>query len=145
MYVKQLAKIMGVTQDTVRHYTRIKLLKPIRSQNNGYQVYTAADQQRLKFIISARQLGFSIKDIQQIVAQSEQGNCPCPLTRQLIAKRLEETERLFQETLKLRTRMQAAVKQWENSSDGAASADICSLIETFVDPLNEQVSSEEAK
>ncbi|MEM7150235.1 MAG: MerR family transcriptional regulator [Pseudomonadota bacterium] len=145
MYVKQLAKIMGVTQDTVRHYTRIKLLKPIRSQNNGYQVYTKDDQQRLKFIISARQLGFSIKDIQQIVAQSEQGNCPCPLTRQLITKRLEETERLFQETLKLRTRMQAAVKQWENSSDGAASADICSLIETFVDPLNEQVSSEEAK
>lgn len=145
MYVKQLAKIMGVTQDTVRHYTRIKLLKPIRSQNNGYQVYTAADQQRLKFIISARQLGFSIKDIQQIVAQSEQGNCPCPLTRQLITKRLEETERLFQETLKLRTRMQAAVKQWENSSDGAVSADICSLIETFVDPLNEQVNSEEAQ
>ncbi|MDN3401916.1 MerR family transcriptional regulator [Pseudoalteromonas sp. APC 3213] len=145
MYVKQLAKIMGVTQDTVRHYTRIKLLKPIRSQNNGYQVYTKDDQQRLKFIISARQLGFSIKDIQQIVAQSEQGNCPCPLTRQLITKRLEETERLFQETLKLRTRMQAAVKQWENSSDGAASADICSLIETFVDPLNEQVSSEETK
>lgn len=145
MYVKQLAEIMEVTQDTVRHYTRIKLLNPIRSQSNGYQVYTAADQQRLKFIISARQLGFSIKDIQQIVAQSEQGNCPCPLTRQLIAKRLEETERLFQETLKLRTRMQAAVKQWENSSDGAVSADICSLIESFVDPLNEQVSSEEAK
>ena len=145
MYVKQLAKIMGVTQDTVRHYTRIKLLKPIRSQNNGYQVYTKDDQQRLKFIISARQLGFSIKDIQQIVAQSEQGNCPCPMTRQLITKRLEETERLFQETLKLRKRMQAAVKQWENSSDGAVSADICSLIETFVDPLNEQVSSEEAK
>lgn len=145
MYVKQLAKIMAVTQDTVRHYTRIKLLNPSRSEHNGYQVYSAADLQRLKFIISARQLGFSIKDIQQIIAQSEQGLCPCPLTRKLIVKRLEETEQHFQETLKLRTRMQAAVKQWENSSDGAASADICSLIETFVDPLNEQVSSEDVK
>ena len=144
MYVKQLANTMGVTQDTVRHYTRIKLLNPIRGERNGYQVYTAADQQRLKFIISARQLGFSIKDIQQIIAQSEQGQCPCPLTRQLIAKRLEETELHFQETLKLRTRMQAAVKQWDKSPDGAVSADICSLIETFVDPISEVKNTKEA-
>jgi DNA-binding transcriptional MerR regulator len=97
--------MMGVTPDTVRHYTRVKLLHPIRSKENGYQEYTASDQQRLKFIISARQLGFSVKDIQQIIAESEQGHCPCPLTRKLISKRLEETEALFQETLKLRMRM----------------------------------------
>ena len=59
MYVKQLAKLMGVTADTVRHYTRIGLLHPIRSEENGYQEYTKQDQQRLKFIISSRQLGFS--------------------------------------------------------------------------------------
>ena len=39
MYVKQLAKLMGVTADTVRHYTRIGLLHPIRSEENGYQEY----------------------------------------------------------------------------------------------------------
>jgi MerR family transcriptional regulator, Zn(II)-responsive regulator of zntA len=135
MYVKQLATLMGVTADTVRHYTRIGLLNPIRSAENGYQEYTKRDQQRLKFIISARQLGFSLKDIQQIIAQSEQGHCPCPLTRQLIAKRLAETEKLFQQTLKLRTRMQAAVKQWDASADGAIASDVCSLIESFVDPI----------
>lgn len=145
MYVKQLAKTMKVTQDTVRHYTRVKLLNPIRSESNGYQIYTTDDQQRLKFIISARQLGFSIKDIQQIVAESEQGNCPCPLTRKIITKRLAETEQLFQETLKLRTRMQAAAKQWQNSDNAVDSADVCNLIETFVDPLNKQVNTEEAK
>ena len=46
MYVKQLATLMGVTPDTVRHYTRIGLLTPIRSQSNGYQQYTKADRQR---------------------------------------------------------------------------------------------------
>lgn len=137
MYVKQLATLMGVTPDTVRHYTRIGLLTPIRSQSNGYQQYTKADRQRLQFIISARKLGFSLKDIQHIIGESEQGHCPCPLTRQIIAKRLEETEALFQETLKLRVRMQAALKQWETSVDGAVASDVCSLIETFVDPLVE--------
>ena len=57
--------------------------------------------------------------------------------KEIIAKRLEETEALFQETLKLRVRMQAALKQWETSADGAVPSDVCSLIETFVDPLVE--------
>ena len=144
MYVKQLAKLMGVTPDTVRHYTRVGLLNPIRSTENGDQEYTASDQQRLKFIISSRQLGFSVKDIQQIIGESQQGNCPCPLTRKLITKRLEETEALFQETLKLRTRMQAALAQWDSSADGANASDVCSLIESFVDPINNQMNKEEA-
>ena len=133
MYVKQLAKLMDVTPETVRYYSRVGLLKPVRSETNGYQEYTQQDTQRLKFIISARQLGFSIKDIQQIITQSEQGNCPCPLTRKLITERLAQTEALFQETLKLRNRMHAAIAQWETSPDGASSSDICSLIESFVD------------
>ncbi|MGO2564058.1 MAG: MerR family DNA-binding transcriptional regulator, partial [Pseudoalteromonas nigrifaciens] len=36
MYVKQLANKMSVTPDTIRHYTRMQLLKPVRSVSNGY-------------------------------------------------------------------------------------------------------------
>ena len=100
MLVKQLAKLMAVTPDTVRYYTRVKLLNPMSSDSNGYHQYSPADQKRLRFILSARQLGFSVKDIQNIIQESEQGNCPCPLTRKLISQRLLETEALFQETLK---------------------------------------------
>ncbi|WP_372761853.1 MerR family transcriptional regulator [Pseudoalteromonas sp.] len=144
MYVKQLATKMGVTPDTVRHYTRLQLLRPIRNLSNGYQQYSQRDQQRLSFIINARQLGFSLQDIQQIIAESEQGHCPCPLTRQLITKRLAETEALFQQTLKLRTRMQAAVKQWQGLANGASAAEVCSLIESFVDPISSTDNKPEA-
>lgn len=138
MLVKQLAKTMSVTPDTVRYYTRIKLLTPISSDSNGYHQYSVADQKRLRFILSARQLGFSVKDIQDIIHESEQGNCPCPLTRELIAQRLVETEVLFQETLRLRNRMKSALKQWDSAPDGASGDQVCSLIETFVDPKNEE-------
>ncbi|MEH6714081.1 MAG: MerR family transcriptional regulator [Paraglaciecola polaris] len=133
MLVKQLAKLMAVTPDTVRYYTRVKLLNPMSSDSNGYHQYSPADQKRLRFILSARQLGFSVKDIQNIIQESEQGNCPCPLTRKLISQRLLETEALFQETLKLRNRMQSALKQWDSAPNGASSEQVCSLIETFVD------------
>lgn len=138
MYVKQLATQMDVTPETVRYYTRVGLLTPVRSKINGYQEYTQYDRRRLKFIISARQLGFSVKDIQQIITQSDQGHCPCPLTRKLITERLAQTEALFQETLKLRNRMHAAIAQWETSPNGAYGSDICSLIESFVDNADDK-------
>jgi MerR family transcriptional regulator, Zn(II)-responsive regulator of zntA len=31
--------------------------------------------------------------------------------------------------------MQAAVEQWDASADGAIASDVCSLIESFVDPI----------
>ncbi|WP_158770026.1 MerR family transcriptional regulator [Paraglaciecola sp. L1A13] len=142
MYVKQLAELMDVTTDTVRYYTRVKLLTPNSSGSNGYHQYSPADQKRLRFILSARQLGFSVKDIQNIINESEQGHCPCPLTRELIAQRLAETEVLFQETLKLRNRMQLALKQWDAKPNGASAEQVCSLIETFVDPNSEEVNYE---
>lgn len=142
MHVKQLAKLMAVTPDTVRYYTRVKLLQPMSSDINGYRHYSQGDQKRLRFILSARQLGFSVKDIQSIIHESEQGNCPCPLTRELISRRLAETEALFQETLKLRNRMQSALKQCNSAPDRVSGEQICGLIETFVDPNTEEANDE---
>jgi DNA-binding transcriptional MerR regulator len=137
MLVKQLANKMSVTPDTVRYYTRIKLLTPSSNGSNGYHHYSEADLKRLRFILSARHLGFSVKDIKSIVNESEQGNCPCPLTRELIAQRLVETEALFKETLQLRNRMKSALHQWDSTPNGAKGNQVCSLIETFVDPKEE--------
>ncbi|MAD18306.1 MAG: MerR family transcriptional regulator [Alteromonadaceae bacterium] len=143
MLVKQLADFVGVTTDTVRYYTRVKLLTPAISDMNGYHLYSADDLRRLRFILSARQLGFSVKDIHSIISESERGNCPCPLTRKLISQRLEETEVLFKETLALRNRMQSALVQWDKSPDGANAEQVCSLIESFVDPITMEAKNEQ--
>jgi DNA-binding transcriptional MerR regulator len=142
MFVKQLANKMSVTPDTVRYYTRIKLLNPSSKGSNGYHQYSAADQKRLRFILSARHLGFSVKDIKDIIHESEQGHCPCPLTRELIAQRLVETEALFQQTLRLRNRMKSALHQWDSTPNGANADQVCSLIETFVDSNDEEQNHE---
>ena len=143
MLVKQLAQLVGVTTDTVRYYTRVKLLNPATSDTNGYHLYNAGDLRRLRFILSARQLGFSVKDIHSIISESEQGNCPCPLTRKLITQRLAETEVLFKETLALRNRMQSALAQWDKAPDGASAEQVCSLIESFVDPIAMEAQNEQ--
>lgn len=132
MQVKELAETFGVKKDTVRYYTRVGLLRPSKSFENGYKVYSAAEQSRLRFILSARDLGFSIDDIKQIFSESDEGKTPCPTVRILIEKRLQETEQRFIEMAKLRDRMRTAMETWDHKPDKApCNKIICHLIEDF--------------
>jgi DNA-binding transcriptional MerR regulator len=132
MRVNQLAQKMGISGDTVRYYTRIGYVHPIKSKANGYKEYSEKDEHRLRFILSARQLGFTVEDIGQIIGEAEKGKTPCPTVRRMIDQRLHETEQRFSQTMALRKRMQAAIKDWDNKPDKAPTGDmICHLIENF--------------
>lgn len=131
MTVTELAIIQGTTPDTVRYYTRLKLLHPKKSIN-GYKHYSERDAKRMKFILSARHLGFAVADIEQILGEAERGHSACPLVRTLIKNRLAETERQFQAMLALRNNMTLAIEQWEEMADKAPTSDmVCHLIERF--------------
>ena len=133
MRVNQVAKELGITVDTVRYYTREGLLQPQTNRKNGYKEYTEKERRRLRFIVSARQLGFSVKDISQIIAMADTGKAACPLVRRLIEQRLQETEQRFQDIGLLRQRMLAASKEWSKKPDRAPTGTmICHLIEEFV-------------
>jgi DNA-binding transcriptional MerR regulator len=138
MQVTELADLFDVKKDTVRYYTRIGLLHPTKSVGNGYKFYGAKEQARLRFILSARDLGFSIDDIKQIVLEADLGKTPCPTVKELIKKRLEETEKRFIEMAKLRDRMRIAVESWHDKPDKEPCNNvICHLIEDFEWQKNE--------
>ena len=131
MKVTDLAKRLGTTPDTVRYYTRLKLLQPGKQQN-GYKYYSSVEVSRLKFILGARQLGFSVDDLKQIFKEADHGKSACPLVRTIIKKRLEETEQQFQAMLTLRNNMSNALDQWEKMTDKAPSKHmVCHLVESF--------------
>jgi len=136
MKVSELAEKLQVPPDTVRFYTRIGLLQPRLNPGNGYKSYRQQDYLRLRFILTARNLGFSVKDIEHILAESDAGHCSCPLVREIIEKRLQETEQLFEQTLALRNRMMLAIDHWKDKPDMAPTGDmICHLIEEFATPM----------
>lgn len=132
MRVKELAKTLSVSAETVRFYTRNGYLSPAKSPLNGYKEYSANDLSRMSFILSARALGFTVADIGDILAVADKKKTPCPVVRLLIEKRLIETEAQFMETKKLRDRMRGAVRQWSDMPDADPGADmICHLIQAF--------------
>ena len=132
MRVIEVAKKLGTTADTVRFYTRIELLQPKVNPHNRYKEYSQSDIERLKFIVSARQLGFTVDDIKLILNQAQKNQSPCPSVRKIIEQRLEETERQFAELVRTRERMKRAIQQWQTMEDKMPTGTmICHMIENF--------------
>lgn len=130
--VSGLANSLGVPMDTVRHYVRIGLLTPSKDPHNGYKRFSIKDQQRLTFIIQAKQLGFSLQDIQTILQQAAQGKSPCPTVRHIIEERMLEVEQKIVAMQTMYQHMQTAMTQWQHQPDCIPTGDhICRLIEDF--------------
>ncbi len=132
--VNELAKRTGVSADTVRFYTRQGLLHPARDPQNSYQLYDHSDLQRLNFVQKARKLGFSLKDIQAILHESQEQHSPCPMVREMFEDKLEEISRKIEELQALRQHMQEAMDVWHEMPDGNPDGHtICRLIEHWED------------
>ncbi len=132
MKVSELARLGGVTAETVRHYSREGLLRPARHPDNGYQLFNEQDLERLGFIQRSRTLGFSLAEIRDILAHADQGDSPCPLVRDLLASRLPQVRARIEELEALAKRMEQALASWQTMPDATPTGhSICRLIESF--------------
>ena len=66
-----LAKRAGVSIDTVRYYERGGLLAPKTRLASGYRRYSELEVARLRFIRRAQALGFSLKEVKELLALSK--------------------------------------------------------------------------
>lgn len=65
--IGEVASLSGVTTKTIRYYESIGLLEKPRRAQNGYRTYDAATVERLRFVHRARDLGFSLDDVQTLL------------------------------------------------------------------------------
>ncbi|MDQ3040798.1 MAG: MerR family DNA-binding protein [Acidobacteriota bacterium] len=129
-----LAKQSDVSLYTVRHYTRIGLLKPSRNSSNNYKVYQPSDATRLHFIQAAKSLGFSLTEIKEILSEAKHGNSPCPMVREIIERHIEENRRKIKEMQKLQKKMESALTDWKLMDNSMPNGDsVCHLIESVAE------------
>ena len=129
-----LAKKTNLPVYTVRHYTRIGLLQPIRNSTNNYKLYKPTDAARLKFIIAAKNLGFTLAEITDILNKAEHGKSPCPSVRKIIVHHIEENRRKIKELQKMQKKMEGALRDWEGLQDSMPNGtSVCHLIESVAD------------
>lgn len=134
MTASVLAKRANVPLFTVRYYTHIGLLKPSRDIRNGYKIYKQSDNDRLRFISAAKDLGFTLAGIEDILDHAVHGDSPCPMVREIVVKRVEENKEKIRELKRLQSRLEKALEMWKtmrNSDPDGHS--VCRLIESFAE------------
>ncbi len=71
--IGKLAKELNISVETIRFYERQSLIEQPFKPESGYRMYGDALANQLKFILKAKALGFTLKEIESLMSLS--GSC----------------------------------------------------------------------
>ena len=127
----QLARLAGVSSDTLRHYERLKLLaQPYRSPN-GYRDYSPESLQRVQLIRSALKLGFSLPELQAILRVRDHGEAPCEKVRELAKSKRRQVVQQIADLIVLRNNLDRILRAWNDRLRRTAKGQPARLLENL--------------
>jgi DNA-binding transcriptional MerR regulator len=109
----ELARLAGVSTDTLRHYERKGVLGiPARSQG-GYRRYPPEAVAQVRLVRRALAIGFTLNDLASVLSERNRGGAPCQTVRTLVAGRLAELETRLRDLTELRDELQILLREWD--------------------------------
>lgn len=84
----ELAKLSRCHAETVRYYEKIGLMPDPPRSDSGHRIYGEAHLARLRFIVRARELSFTIEEIRGLLGLVDQGSQTCAEVRDRTEKHL---------------------------------------------------------
>lgn len=73
----ELAKRTGCNAETIRYYEKIDLMPEPRRSASGYRQYDETHEQRLRFVMRGRELGFVIEDLKSLLSLVDRNAVSC--------------------------------------------------------------------
>lgn len=125
--IGQVARTAGVGRETIRFYEREGLLEEPLRRASGYRQYPEHVVKRLHFIKRAQQLGFSLKEIMELLTLRVGGHTSCEDVKQRTEAKLVEVERKLIEL----QRMRQALLHVAALCTGQGPASACPMLEAL--------------
>ena len=95
MTIGRVANALGMSIDTIRFYERQGLIAAPRRDFSGYRNFSDDVLDRLRFIGDAKRLGFTLKEIKELLSQGVKSTAECgPVTRKAETKLAEMNEEI---------------------------------------------------
>jgi len=92
MTVGQVARLAGVGVETVRFYEKNGLLEEPARRSSGYREYDKETGNRLRFIQRAKELGFTLNEIKELLSLRSCSDQPCGDVRRRAEVKIAEIE-----------------------------------------------------
>jgi MerR family transcriptional regulator, copper efflux regulator len=125
--IGQLAKQSSVHVETIRYYERRGLIsKPPRTVSN-YRTYTPENLRRVKFIKHAQGLGFSLKEIKELLALRATPRAKCADVQKYATRKIED----IQQRIHSLTRMRGSLEKLLRECSGGLPATACPILESL--------------
>jgi DNA-binding transcriptional MerR regulator len=102
-----------VSADTLRHYERIGILPPSQRTSGGYRIYPPAAIERIQLTQRALQLGFSLKELAEILRVRDDGGVPCHRVLSLAAEKLRSLSQQIRDLQRTQEYMRKLVREWQ--------------------------------
>jgi len=135
--IGELARLADVTPDTIRFYEKQQMMEHEVRTEGGFRLYSEKDLQRLKFIRYARQLGFTLESIRELLSiRIDPEHHTCQESKGIVQARLQEVEAKINELELMRTSLQ---RLNETCCGTAHSSIYCSILEALEQGANGSV------
>jgi DNA-binding transcriptional MerR regulator len=108
-----LARLAGVSPDTLRHYERKGVLPAPPRSANGYRRYPDTAVARVQLVQRAMAVGFTLDELARVLREREAGGAPCRKVHALVAARLTTLEEQLATLTALRNELRALLSEWD--------------------------------
>lgn len=126
--IGEMARESGLSNDTIRYYESRQLLdKPPRTEA-GYRLYSKKDLVRLEFINHAKEAGFTLKEIQELLNIKKLSTEVCGTVQGKVIEKIELTERKIKQLLKIKEMLSSLLNQCESKNPRDSD---CPILEAF--------------
>lgn len=127
--IGRAAQLSGVSAKMIRHYESVGLLPAARRTDAGYRQYAAADVHTLQFIRHARDLGFSIVEIAELVGLWQNRRRPSRQVKALAQAQIHALEQKARELLAIKATLEHLVRCCRGDDRPE-----CPILENLADP-----------
>lgn len=126
--VGEVAGRCGVSTDTVRYYEKRGLVpEPPRFESSGYRAYPTETVERVRFIQQAQELGFTLAEIEELLALRADDEASCEQVRAVARTKIEQVRTQIAEL----ERIVRGLEDLAEICPGDIPADRCPLIEVL--------------
>lgn len=123
--IGQVAKKTGVTVETIRFYEQQGLIEEPRRSHAGYRQYPAETVKRVLFIQHAKEVGFTLKDIGELLALRREPGTSCTDIKVRATLKIEEVNKKIEDL----TRIREALTRMVMKCSGRGALTECPILE----------------
>ena len=123
----RLAREAGVNIETIRYYEKRGLLPKVSRKASGYRLWPEDTVKRIRFIRHAQELGFSLREIAELLSLRTDQNTSCYEIKKIAEEKITEIDK----KIRALQRIKKALKKLSKTCPGNGPVSDCPILEAI--------------